>query len=198
MSSFWIQLGLFAWVAVNFLLEDLAGDETSLVLDLGGASTQIVFELTPQAAAFFVHPDQSGFYHLVAAGGRKRGLFVHSFLGFGLYQARKHILSVGESTGPHPCMPAQRTGPFDESAARRAFDRYAESSRSIVPPSSFINWCLVLFWIVKGVYNLPPLCCAKIRYGETSTLMQACSIATCPSVLVGLVAGLWAWGCIPT
>ncbi|EIW74609.1 hypothetical protein CONPUDRAFT_113157 [Coniophora puteana RWD-64-598 SS2] len=98
--------GVYAWITANYLLGTISsgaadpaaskagstaqGGATYAVLDLGGGSTQIVFE--PEAAAGGGRPDdalQEGEHRYeLAFGGRTRVLYQHSYLGFGLKSAR--------------------------------------------------------------------------------------------------------------
>lgn len=111
-------LGVYAWVTVNYLLErfsSLKKKSTVAILDLGGASTQIVFE-----------PSTVG-GHSVAQGpnrypmnfnGYEYTLFQNSYLGYGLFEARRQIndyvvahpvdsqgITLTEGQYAHPCMP---------------------------------------------------------------------------------------------
>ncbi|KAJ7222967.1 nucleoside phosphatase family-domain-containing protein [Mycena rebaudengoi] len=86
--------GVYAWITANYLLGTVSADTprdtpTYAVLDLGGASTQIVFEPA------FSKPDASleageHKYDLEFAG-RTRVLYQHSYLGFGLKRAREQV-----------------------------------------------------------------------------------------------------------
>ncbi|EKM52069.1 uncharacterized protein PHACADRAFT_262526 [Phanerochaete carnosa HHB-10118-sp] len=88
--------GVFAWITANYLLDTIrastpANTPTYAVLDLGGASTQIVFE--PIFASD--RPDSTlaegeHKYELVF-GGRTHVLYQHSYLGYGLMRARKSV-----------------------------------------------------------------------------------------------------------
>ncbi|KAI8360579.1 nucleoside phosphatase GDA1/CD39 [Mortierella sp. GBAus27b] len=115
--------GVYAWVTVNYLLEKVNSLEkvpTVAVLDLGGASTQIVFE-----------PNLVG-GHSVAQGqdrksmsfnGNLYSLFQHSYLYYGLNEARRqinhyviknripntHKIDLKEDEYLHPCMPVKTT-----------------------------------------------------------------------------------------
>ncbi|KAK7449822.1 Guanosine-diphosphatase [Stygiomarasmius scandens] len=86
--------GVYAWITANYLLNTIRVDTpadtpTYAVLDLGGASTQIVFE------PVFSKPDsslESGEHKYdLDFGGKKRVLYQHSYLGYGLMRARKHV-----------------------------------------------------------------------------------------------------------
>lgn len=89
--------GVFAWITTNYLLGKIGGpdkSETAAVLDLGGGSTQIVFQPTFHAAPNSGMPDRlaEGDHKFeLDFGGRKFDLYQHSHLGFGLMEARKAI-----------------------------------------------------------------------------------------------------------
>jgi guanosine-diphosphatase len=83
--------GPFAWLTVNFLLGTLnptSKKKTSGIIDLGGGSTQLVFEpddtksldMGPKAAVYDV-----------SFQGRKIRTYQHSYLGHGLKEAQKSI-----------------------------------------------------------------------------------------------------------
>jgi guanosine-diphosphatase len=87
--------GVYAWITANYLLHTIRADTPKgapayAVLDLGGASTQIVFEPT------FEEDDDSKLaegehkYDL-RFGGRTHVLYQHSYLGYGLMRARKSV-----------------------------------------------------------------------------------------------------------
>lgn len=85
--------GVYAWITANYLLDTIRADSPSdahsyAVLDLGGASTQIVFEPDFDDVSKFAGGDHK--YDLTF-GGKKRTLYQHSYLGYGLMQARSHI-----------------------------------------------------------------------------------------------------------
>ncbi|EFX05558.1 nucleoside diphosphatase gda1 [Grosmannia clavigera kw1407] len=90
--------GVYAWITTNYLLGNIGmpeHEETAAVFDLGGGSTQIVFEpnykgLTqggiPTTMAEGDHKYDLDF------GGRHFTLYQHSHLGYGLMSAREAIL----------------------------------------------------------------------------------------------------------
>ena len=90
--------GVYAWITANYLLETIKADTpkdtpTYAVLDLGGGSTQIVFEPT-----FTSHEglkDGEHKYNL-EFGGKTRTLYQHSYLGYGLMRARRHVHTLVE------------------------------------------------------------------------------------------------------
>jgi guanosine-diphosphatase len=91
--------GVYAWITTNYLLGKIGGpdhSETAAVFDLGGGSTQIVFEPTfkspsggmPEKLAEGDHKYSLDF------GGRHFELYQHSHLGYGLMAAREAIHRV--------------------------------------------------------------------------------------------------------
>jgi guanosine-diphosphatase len=87
--------GVYAWITTNYLLGKIGGPdhtETAAVFDLGGGSTQIVFEPTFKEAAHGGMPQklaEGDHKYLLSFGGRKFELYQHSHLGYGLMSARK-------------------------------------------------------------------------------------------------------------
>ncbi|PQE23703.1 putative guanosine-diphosphatase protein [Rutstroemia sp. NJR-2017a WRK4] len=83
--------GVYAWITTNFLLGNIGGPapgDTAAVFDLGGGSTQVVFEpkfKLPEKMAEGDHKYKLDF------GGRKFELYQHSHLGYGLMAARETI-----------------------------------------------------------------------------------------------------------
>ena len=88
--------GVYAWITTNYLLGKIGGPDkspTAAVFDLGGGSTQIVFEPTfkspsngmPETLAEGDHTYKLEF------GGRSFELYQHSHLGYGLMAARESI-----------------------------------------------------------------------------------------------------------
>ncbi|CAO3633784.1 unnamed protein product [Cunninghamella blakesleeana] len=118
--------GVYAWITVNSLLGYLGTSKTAAIFDLGGGSTQIVFE-----------PEQWENHHLLdnaelpasdhkyylQHNGHTHLLYQHSYLGYGLMEARKrvHRLALSKSMNKnnnklddndkddslhhHPCLP---------------------------------------------------------------------------------------------
>ncbi|KAI8080238.1 nucleoside phosphatase GDA1/CD39 [Gilbertella persicaria] len=100
--------GVYAWITVNYLLGKLKPTEQSAAtFDLGGASTQIVFE--PDSMVPGEHVYQLDYAH------QQYDLYQHSYLGFGLNEARKRIkqamadLWTSDSSVYHPCLPDNYT-----------------------------------------------------------------------------------------
>ncbi|KAI9148500.1 Guanosine-diphosphatase [Blastocladiella emersonii ATCC 22665] len=95
--------GVFAWVTINSLLDSVRdGGHTAAIMDLGGASTQIVF--APASPAI---PDP--YRTAMSFAGTDHLLYQHSYLGYGLKEALKSIRArvarVASKGGPiaHPC-----------------------------------------------------------------------------------------------
>ncbi|KAI9898548.1 hypothetical protein N3K66_006908 [Trichothecium roseum] len=86
--------GVYAWITTNYLLGKIGGpdsSETAAVFDLGGGSTQIVFEPTFKGAADGGMPEklaEGDHKYELDFGGRKFELYQHSHLGYGLMAAR--------------------------------------------------------------------------------------------------------------
>ena len=91
--------GVYAWITTNYLLGKIGGPDkspTAAIFDLGGGSTQIVFQPTfkssskgmPETLAEGDHKYKLNF------GGRDFELYQHSHLGYGLMSARNTIHKV--------------------------------------------------------------------------------------------------------
>ena len=88
--------GVYAWITTNYLLGKIGGPDkspTAAVFDLGGGSTQIVFEPTYKAPSGGMPEKLSEGDHkyVFKTGGSTYELYQHSHLGFGLMEARKSI-----------------------------------------------------------------------------------------------------------
>ncbi|KAF4120818.1 guanosine-diphosphatase [Geosmithia morbida] len=127
--------GVYAWITTNYLLGKIGGpdhSETAAVFDLGGGSTQIVFEPTFKGAADGGMPEklaEGDHKYELDFGGRKFELYQHSHLGYGLMSARKAIhqtlvADVAASKGAtddtwmsqpivHPCFSAGMSSEID-------------------------------------------------------------------------------------
>lgn len=81
--------GVYAWITTNYLLNNIGTSkrkETAAVFDLGGGSTQIVFEPTDGDAVL-----EGEHKYEIEFGGRKFTLYQYSHLGYGLMQARNKV-----------------------------------------------------------------------------------------------------------
>ncbi|CAG8603938.1 15467_t:CDS:2 [Funneliformis caledonium] len=131
--------GVYAWITVNYLLDRIGSTKkipTVAIFDLGGGSTQIVFE--PESSEGFEVAPGEHKYEL-KFGGHSYVLYQHSYLHYGLMEARKAIkkfmiklwssvssnkkdsvipgvaaskLDITEDHVPHPCFPKNYTEQF--------------------------------------------------------------------------------------
>jgi guanosine-diphosphatase len=120
-SSCLKKKGVYAWITVNYLLGKLNPSQRSnsaAIFDLGGASTQIVFEpIFPTTHEKMADGDHR--YQLDYGKDEPYALYQHSYLGFGLNEARKHIkesaihawkdVALKTHQVHHPCLPANHT-----------------------------------------------------------------------------------------
>ncbi|KAF1345818.1 nucleoside phosphatase GDA1/CD39 [Delphinella strobiligena] len=89
--------GVYAWITTNYLLGKIGGPDktpTAAVFDLGGGSTQIVFEPTFPQAHNGGMPEQlseGDHKYALSFGGRDFTLYQHSYLGYGLMAARENL-----------------------------------------------------------------------------------------------------------
>ncbi|KAI0157889.1 guanosine-diphosphatase [Hypoxylon sp. FL1284] len=122
--------GVYAWITTNYLLGKIGGPDqspTAAIFDLGGGSTQIVFEPTFKGAAHGGMPEklaEGDHKYALAFGGRDFELYQHSHLGYGLMAARNSIhlnllhdiyakekdtSFLGKPILNHPCINAGQT-----------------------------------------------------------------------------------------
>ena len=88
--------GVYAWITTNYLLGKIGGPDkspTAAVFDLGGGSTQIVFEPTfPTTGGGMPDTLQEGDHkYTFKSGAQSHELYQHSHLGYGLMAAREGI-----------------------------------------------------------------------------------------------------------
>lgn len=92
--------GVYAWITTNYLLGKIGGPDktpTAAVFDLGGGSTQIVFQPTFPDAKDGGLPEQMAegdHKYALSFGGRDFTLYQHSYLGYGLMEARNNLHRV--------------------------------------------------------------------------------------------------------
>ncbi|KAF2703510.1 guanosine-diphosphatase [Pleomassaria siparia CBS 279.74] len=92
--------GVYAWITANYLLGKIGGPDktpTAAVLDLGGGSTQIVFQPTFKDGANGGMPAtlaEGDHKYELSFGGRAFTLYQHSYLGYGLMEARNNLHTV--------------------------------------------------------------------------------------------------------
>jgi len=90
--------GVYAWFTVNYILGRIGEEEkldTVAMMDLGGGSTQIVFEpLTSERRQYpFPTSCEENYRVDFRYGHFNYSLYQHSYLGYGLMEARKSIMS---------------------------------------------------------------------------------------------------------
>lgn len=81
--------GVYAWITTNYLLKNIGSSkklDTAAVFDLGGGSTQIVFEPTDGEKIL-----EGEHKYEINFGGRDFILYQYSHLGYGLMQARNKV-----------------------------------------------------------------------------------------------------------
>ncbi len=89
--------GVFAWITTNYLLGKIGGPDespTAAIFDLGGGSTQIVFQPTFKKSPHGGMPqrmEEGDHKYKLRFGGREFELYQHSHLGYGLMSARKAL-----------------------------------------------------------------------------------------------------------
>ncbi|KAI9816866.1 MAG: Guanosine-diphosphatase [Pycnora praestabilis] len=92
--------GVYAWITTNYLLGKIGGPDktpTAAVFDLGGGSTQIVFQPTFKESSTGGMPEtlaEGDHKYSLSFGGRDFTLYQHSHLGYGLMAAREAIHKV--------------------------------------------------------------------------------------------------------
>ena len=91
---------VYGWISVNYLLDLLESRDTKGALDMGGASTQISYEVNS------MKPDtEDGDIHIVRYKKKSHKVFSLSFLGYGVNEAFKKTLNIsGKQT---PCFPLE-------------------------------------------------------------------------------------------
>ncbi|KAL4978353.1 nucleoside phosphatase GDA1/CD39 [Aspergillus desertorum] len=89
--------GVYAWITTNYLLGKIGGPDetpTAAVFDLGGGSTQIVFQPTFEKSPSGGMPEhlaEGDHKYDLQFGGRHFELYQHSHLGYGLMAARDAV-----------------------------------------------------------------------------------------------------------
>ncbi|KAL4917539.1 nucleoside phosphatase GDA1/CD39 [Aspergillus aurantiobrunneus] len=89
--------GVYAWITTNYLLGKIGGPDetpTAAVFDLGGGSTQIVFQPTFEkspSGGMPQHLAEGDHKYELQFGGRHFELYQHSHLGYGLMAARDTV-----------------------------------------------------------------------------------------------------------
>lgn len=118
--------GPYAWLTVNFLLGTLFGPaegrgKTAAILDMGGASTQIVF--VPDDPSTLASAPMDHVFEVSLPGTKVFRMYTHSHLGLGLKEAGKAISKLAPEGQPFPC---QSATPRDTTLSFDACLPYAE------------------------------------------------------------------------
>ena len=111
--------GVYAWITTNYLLGKIGGPDkspTAAVFDLGGGSTQVVFEPTFKSSSGGMPETLSEGDHkyVFKTGGTSYELYQHSHLGYGLMAARESIHKnvVQAKKDSSPADPSWATSPI--------------------------------------------------------------------------------------
>ena len=105
--------GPYAWMTVNFLLDTMSTlpgtPPTGAIIDMGGASTQIVFRPDRDSVMGGVETEKT---FRVSTEGYDAKVYTHSHLGYGLKQANIKMYQAAKEQGlaqSFPCFPAGHT-----------------------------------------------------------------------------------------
>lgn len=121
--------GVYAWITTNYLLGKIGGPDkapTAAVFDLGGGSTQIVFEPTFHSPSGGMPQklEEGDHKYVFKNGGQTHELYQHSHLGYGLMAAREGIHKIV----------AQAL--YDENKENKSWAEHAISNPCIIPGMS--------------------------------------------------------------
>jgi Golgi nucleoside diphosphatase len=103
------QEGVYGWLTVNYLLGSMgSADATVVTIDMGGASTQVVFETEKTSGEWLPF----NYAHQLRTPKRSIALYQHSYLGLGLNEAKRTMMTAfaaANSTSSFPCFPTGYT-----------------------------------------------------------------------------------------
>lgn len=114
---------VYAWITANYLLGnmDSKNNGTAAVFDLGGASTQIVFEPQSDGDLGSVKWETGDHKYDLTFGGTNYSLYQHSHLGYGLMEARKKVHNL---------------------VLQRHLQQSQEGIEGVIPSGPILNPCL--------------------------------------------------------
>ena len=122
--------GVYAWITTNYLLGKIGGPDknpTTAVFDLGGGSTQIVFEPTYKSPSGGMPEKLSEGDHkyVFKTSGKTYELYQHSHLGYGLMAAREsiHQAIVQAKKESSPNDDSWKTSPLTNPCINSGFQR---------------------------------------------------------------------------
>jgi len=102
-----------SWIAANFLAGTLAADETETfgLVEMGGASTQVTFEMADEVEFSGLSPDKQFIFRDLK--GKLYNLYAVSYMNYGQDYAMNRYYEEASSThDPEPCcMKQQQCGP---------------------------------------------------------------------------------------
>ncbi|CAM42020.1 ATP diphosphohydrolase [Leishmania braziliensis MHOM/BR/75/M2904] len=103
------QEGVYGWLTVNYLLNRLDKEgATVATIDMGGASTQVVFETKFTSGEWLPF----NYAHQLRTPKRTIAMYQHSYLGLGLNEAKKTLMTLFakvNGTSPFSCFPRRHT-----------------------------------------------------------------------------------------
>jgi guanosine-diphosphatase len=114
--------GPYAWLTVNFLLGTLErGHKTAAILDMGGGSTQIVFEPDSEETLKEAPPDHV--FKVTLQSNRTFTTYQHSYLGLGLKEANNALLRhAAKEAADFACLPKGHTMTIDDAHVANSGD----------------------------------------------------------------------------
>ncbi|KAI8082689.1 nucleoside diphosphatase Gda1 [Halteromyces radiatus] len=133
--------GVYAWITVNSLLGRLGTNNTAAIFDLGGGSTQIVFEPEKWNRESLDNLPALDHKYELQHDGHHHILYQHSYLGYGLMEARKlvhqHVFSSLDGQAidlKHPCLPAGLAWAYQLGGDQQSFTGAAipEECRAVI------------------------------------------------------------------
>lgn len=146
--------GIFAWIDANHLTGNIGKDTTDGILEIGGASTQIVFD----AGANYNGAEQ----YPLTLRGKKYNLYAISFLGLGKNRAYQQLV---ENTGESTLCNASNS---DFTACQKGFERVINSFVGVSQATRLNNYKSTTFYGFDYIYE------AKAVFESDFNLNQYC------------------------